>query len=101
MWVKALLRRLKLNIRMKLLSGFLIVVVLLAFISMYSLNQINTMSESAEEIDQVWVPGITLLGTLNGDISNVERLALSIIVERWEWDYGIKGGLGATHNQDR
>ncbi|KHL92982.1 chemotaxis protein [Paenibacillus sp. IHB B 3415] len=71
----------KLTIRMKLLMGFLVVVALLAFVSTYALNQIYVMSETSEEIDQVWMPSVSLLGMMNGDVSDVERLALAVIVE--------------------
>lgn len=76
-----LLGSMKLTIRMKLLMGFLVVVALLAFVSTYALNQIYGMSQTSEEIDQEWMPSVTLLGMMNGDISDVERLALAVIVE--------------------
>lgn len=76
-----LLGRMKLTIRMKLLMGFLVVVALLAFVSTYALNQIYEMSETSEEIDQEWMPSVSLLGMMNGDVSDVERLALAVIVE--------------------
>lgn len=76
-----LLGSMKLTIRMKLLMGFLVVVALLAFVSTYALNQIYVMSETSEEIDQEWMPSVSLLGMMNGDISDVERLALAVIVE--------------------
>ncbi|AIQ57843.1 methyl-accepting chemotaxis protein [Paenibacillus borealis] len=71
----------KLTIRMKLLMGFLVVVALLAFVSTYALNQIYGMSQTSEEIDQEWMPSVSLLGMMNGDVSDVERLALAVIVE--------------------
>ncbi|WP_231574942.1 methyl-accepting chemotaxis protein [Paenibacillus sp. FSL R7-0273] len=66
---------------MKLLAGFLVVAALLAFVSIYALTQIHGMSTSAEEIDQKWMPSVSLLGMMNGDVSDVERLALAVIVE--------------------
>lgn len=74
--------RFKLTIRMKLLAGFLIVVGLLAFVSVYALTQIHNMSKKADEIDKTWMPVVTLLGGMNGDVSDIERLALGIIVEQ-------------------
>ncbi|KUP22709.1 chemotaxis protein [Paenibacillus sp. DMB5] len=71
----------KLTIRMKLLAGFLIVGALLAFVSIFALSQIQDMSKSAEEIDQSQMPSVSLMGMMNGDISDIERLALGIIVE--------------------
>ncbi|MNB78376.1 Methyl-accepting chemotaxis protein McpA [compost metagenome] len=77
----SVLKRFRLTIRMKLLTGFLIVAALLAFVSIYALAQIRGMSQSAEEIDQKWMPSVSLLGMMNGDVSDVERLALAVIVE--------------------
>ncbi|MDR6727007.1 methyl-accepting chemotaxis protein [Paenibacillus amylolyticus] len=71
----------RLTIRMKLLLGFAIVVALLAFVSIYSATQIKDMSNKANDIDQTWMPSVTLLGQMNGDVSDVERLALAVIVE--------------------
>jgi methyl-accepting chemotaxis protein len=73
--------KLRLTIRMKLLTGFLMVVALLAFVSIYALIQIHDMSGKADDVDKTWMPSVTLLGQMNGDISDVERLALAVIVE--------------------
>ncbi|WP_342566525.1 methyl-accepting chemotaxis protein [Paenibacillus sp. FSL R7-0345] len=75
------LERLRLTIRMKLLAGFLVVAALLAFVSIFALTQINEMAETAESIDQESMPSVSLLGMMNGDISDIERLALAVIVE--------------------
>ncbi|WP_413405192.1 methyl-accepting chemotaxis protein [Paenibacillus amylolyticus] len=75
---------LKLTIRGKLLTGFLIVVALLVFVSVYALIQIHQMSNKANDVDQTWMPSVSLLGMMNGDVSDVERLALAIIVEQNE-----------------
>ncbi|UQZ37605.1 methyl-accepting chemotaxis protein [Paenibacillus sp. PK3_47] len=71
----------KLTIRMKLLTGFLLVAALLAFVSTYALTQIHEMADTSESIDHKWMPSVSLLGMMNGDISDVERLSLAIIVE--------------------
>lgn len=75
------LGKMGLTIRMKLLAGFLVVVALFAFVTTYALTQIQGMSNTSEEIDQTWMPSVSLLGMMNGDISDVERLALAVIVE--------------------
>jgi len=75
---------LKLTIRGKLLTGFLIVVALLVVVSVYALIQIHNMSGKANDVDQTWMPSVSLLGLMNGDVSDVERLALAIIVEQNE-----------------
>lgn len=73
-----------LTLRTKLLAGFLTVVALLAFVSTFALSQIRDLTMISGDIDKSWMPAVTLLGTLNGDISDVERLALNIIVEQNE-----------------
>ncbi|WP_405131569.1 methyl-accepting chemotaxis protein [Paenibacillus sp. FSL H8-0317] len=76
------LGKLKLTIRGKLLTGFLIVVALLIIVSGYALVQTQDMANKAGAVDQTWMPSVSLLGQMNGDISDVERLALAIIVEQ-------------------
>ncbi|WP_440117030.1 methyl-accepting chemotaxis protein [Paenibacillus sp. QZ-Y1] len=78
------IKKMGLTIRMKLLTGFLLVVALLAVVSVYALIQINGMSNKAEGVDKTWMPSVSLLGQMNGDISDVERLALGVIVEQDE-----------------
>ncbi|WP_416291714.1 methyl-accepting chemotaxis protein [Paenibacillus illinoisensis] len=75
------LGKMRLTIRMKLLAGFLVVVALFAFVTTYALTQIQGMADTSEEIDQMWMPSVSLLGMMNGDVSDVERLALAVIVE--------------------
>ncbi|PYY29651.1 Methyl-accepting chemotaxis protein [Paenibacillus illinoisensis] len=74
-------KKMRLTIRTKLLAGFLTILALFVFVTAYALNQIQGMSKTSEEIDQMWMPSVSLLGTMNGDVSDVERLALEIIVE--------------------
>lgn len=76
------LGQMKMTIRTKMLLGFLSVVLLLAVVSVFSLNQIQGMSSKSKQIDKAWMPAVTLLGIMNGDISDVERLAQTIIVEK-------------------
>lgn len=71
-----------LTLRTKLLAGFLAVVVLLAFVSIFALSQIRGLTKISGDMDRTWMPAVTLLGTMNGDVSDVERLALNIIVEK-------------------
>ncbi|ALP38601.1 chemotaxis protein [Paenibacillus sp. IHB B 3084] len=72
----------KFNIRAKLLLGFLAVIALLIIISLVSISKMKNLGDTSMEIDSHWMPSVTILGTLNGDISDVERLSLNIIVER-------------------
>lgn len=72
----------KFNIRTKLLLGFLAVIILLVVISTVSISRMKKLGDTSMEIDSHWMPSVTILGTLNGDVSDVERLSLNIIVER-------------------
>ena len=74
--------KVKFTIRGKLLTGFMIVLALLIFVSVYTLTQVFAMADRSRQIDQTWMPTITLLGIMNGDVSDVERLGLAIIVEQ-------------------
>ncbi len=71
----------KFSIQTKLLSGFLGVILLLVLVSFVSLSNLNGMGNQAKEVNNKWMPSVTLLGTMNGDISDVERLVLNMIVE--------------------
>ncbi|CAM4340996.1 methyl-accepting chemotaxis protein [Saccharibacillus endophyticus] len=71
----------KFSIQTKLLSGFLGVILLLVVVSFVSLSNLNGMGNQAKEVNDKWMPSVTLLGTINGDVSDVERLVLNMIVE--------------------
>ncbi|MGG0821954.1 methyl-accepting chemotaxis protein [Paenibacillus turicensis] len=75
-------RNFKMTIRTKMLLGFLSIVVLLAAVSAYSVNQIQGMTSKSDQINSTMMPTVTLLGIMNGDVSDVERFALNIIVEQ-------------------
>ncbi len=72
----------KLTIQMKLISGFAAVILLLIAISALSIYGINGMGKQIDVIDKKAMPSVTLLGIMNGDVSDVERLMLSLGVER-------------------
>ncbi|QKS60322.1 methyl-accepting chemotaxis protein [Paenibacillus barcinonensis] len=72
----------KFTIRGKLLTGFSIVLVLLIFLSVYTLVSVFTMADRSREINKTSMPSVSLLGIMNGDVSDVERLALAVIVEQ-------------------
>lgn len=76
------LGKVKFTIRGKLLTGFSIVLALLIFVSVYTLSQVFAMADKSRQIDQSAMPSISLLGIMNGDVSDVERLGLAIIVEQ-------------------
>ncbi len=72
----------KLTIQMKLISGFATVILLLIAISVLSILGINGMGKQIGIIDKKAMPSVTLLGIMNGDLSDVERLMLNVGVER-------------------
>jgi methyl-accepting chemotaxis protein len=72
----------KFNIRTKLILGFLAVIILLIVISTVSISKMKNLGDTSMAIDSHWMPSVTILGTLNGDVSDVERISLNIIVER-------------------
>jgi methyl-accepting chemotaxis protein len=71
----------KMTIRKKLLCSFAIVVALLIITSWIAVSKISTLGGTAKEIESSWVPSLYLLGELNGDVSDVQRLMLKFIVE--------------------
>ncbi|MEW4370137.1 methyl-accepting chemotaxis protein [Paenibacillus kandeliae] len=72
----------KYTIQMKLLTGFIAVILLLAAISTLSLVGLNGLKVQIKNIDEKSMPSVSLLGIMNGDVSDVERLALNIAIER-------------------
>ncbi|WP_411347240.1 methyl-accepting chemotaxis protein [Paenibacillus sp. WLX2291] len=72
----------KFTIQMKLLTGFIAVILLLMAISALSLLGINGLNVQVKNIDEKSMPSVSLLGIMNGDVSDVERLVLNIAVER-------------------
>lgn len=73
--------KVKYSIRMKLITGFMLVVVLLAGVSVNSLIQINQMDDNSTQIDEKWMPLVALLGNMNGDVSDVDRLAVTMAIQ--------------------
>lgn len=73
--------KIKMSIQAKLLTGFLSVILLLVLVSLLALTSTKTMGNQATDVNTKWMPSVTLLGTLNGDVSDLERLLLNIIVE--------------------
>ncbi|OWA36817.1 methyl-accepting chemotaxis protein [Saccharibacillus sp. O16] len=78
----------KFTIQTKLLSGFLGVTLLLAIVSFVSLSNLNGMGHQSSEVNTKWMPSVTLLGTMNGDVSDMERLVLNMIVENRSSELG-------------
>lgn len=71
----------KFTIRVKLLSGFFIVLALLLVISTVSIFSMSNMGAKTQEIDDKWMPSATILGQINEQVSDLQRLILKYIVE--------------------
>ncbi|WP_341280601.1 methyl-accepting chemotaxis protein [Paenibacillus sp. FSL H8-0537] len=69
------------SIRFKLLAGFISVALLLVATGLFAILSMNGMGDKAREMNERWMPSVSLLGIMNGDVSDIERLALNIIVE--------------------
>lgn len=69
------------SIRFKLLAGFISVALLLVATGLIAIFAMNGMGDKAKEMNDRWMPSVSLLGIMNADISDIERLALNIIVE--------------------
>lgn len=70
-----------LGIKKKLMISFLIVVLMSAISSGVAVREIMNMRDNAKEINDSWLPGVAMMGRLNGSVSDVQRLALAIAVE--------------------
>jgi methyl-accepting chemotaxis protein len=71
----------RLTIRTKLLTSFLLILSLLCFLSYQSIQKMNKMGEQSTQINEYWMPILGIFGKLNGEVSEVERLLLRVILE--------------------
>lgn len=70
----------KFNIRAKLISSFLVILSLLIAISVVAFIKMDGMGKKAEEINKVWTPSLVYLGGMNGNISDIQRILLKLIL---------------------
>ncbi|MGD6961281.1 methyl-accepting chemotaxis protein [Fictibacillus phosphorivorans] len=70
----------KFSIRAKLISSFLIILSLLIAISVVAFIKMDGMGKKAEEINEVWTPSLVYLGGMNGNISDIQRILLKLIL---------------------
>jgi methyl-accepting chemotaxis protein len=71
----------RLTIRTKLLTSFLLILSLLCILSYQSIQKMNKMGEQSTQVAEYWVPILGIFGKLNGEVSEVERLLLRVILE--------------------
>lgn len=70
------------TIRKKLLSSFIAVLALMIAIAIVAVTQMGRMGGYAKEIDDRWMPSMTILASLNADVADVQRLLLRVALER-------------------
>ena len=70
-----------LGIKKKLVMGFLVVVLLSSLVSGFAILKILGMRDNAKEINESWLPSLTMMAWMNGATSDVPRLASAILVE--------------------
>lgn len=69
------------NIKKKLVIGFLVVVLLFSAVCGFALFKIADMESKAKAINGDWIPSIEMMGWFNGAVSNVARLNLAMVAE--------------------
>jgi len=69
------------NIKKKLITGFLVVVLLFSAVCGFALFEIADMKSKAQAISGDWIPSIEMMGWFNGAVSNVARLNLAMVAE--------------------
>lgn len=69
------------SVRAKLFGGFILVLLLLVIIAIAGIVQMNGLGKKIDEASKVWVPKVTLLGSLNMQLSDIERQLLQIMSE--------------------
>ncbi|MDO7905149.1 HAMP domain-containing methyl-accepting chemotaxis protein [Paenibacillus sp. JX-17] len=90
----------KMTIRKKLFGGFGLILAFLIAVSTVGLLKMEVLGSNTRSINDKWMPSVTLLGSLNGDISDLERLALNIIVETNESTVKqLEGEFAATQKK--
>ncbi|MGZ4107351.1 MAG: HAMP domain-containing methyl-accepting chemotaxis protein [Tumebacillaceae bacterium] len=71
----------KFTVRKKLLSGFLIVILLFIVTGTTAILKMNSMGSQSQSIEQTWVPCLAALGELHGDVPEAQRLLLKMSLE--------------------
>ncbi|HPH96623.1 MAG TPA: methyl-accepting chemotaxis protein [Anaerolineaceae bacterium] len=84
-WLKKL-TGLKLTIRVKILGGFILMIVALLGLGIYSLVQLNASNQSLGFIGNELLPGINTLTTINGTVSLYRQKQLETVMSPTEDD---------------
>src|SRR5437016_2586527 len=88
--------RIRLNVSMKLLLGFGIVLLLLLTISITSITRMNKMDSMTTQINKEFMPNIVALNVISFEISNIDVLLLKHVVESSQSDkQTAEAGIGS------
>lgn len=85
-----------LGIKKKLVVSFLVVVLLSSLVSVFAILKILGMRDNAKEINDSWLPSVSMMGWMNGATSDVPRLVSAIAIET---DANAKAKLESELNQ--
>ncbi|MET3290730.1 UNVERIFIED_CONTAM: flagellar basal body-associated protein FliL [Brevibacillus sp. OAP136] len=69
------------SVRAKMFGGFILVLLLLIIVGVAGIIQMNGLGKKIDEASKVWVPKVTLLGSLNTQLSDIERQLLQVMSE--------------------
>lgn len=82
-WLKKL-TGLKLNIRVKILGGFILMIVALLGLGLFSLIQLNASNQSLKLINDDLLPGMRTITTINGTVSQYRQKQLEVVMSPTE-----------------
>ncbi|MGE5703448.1 MAG: methyl-accepting chemotaxis protein [Clostridia bacterium] len=71
----------RVTVRTKLFGGFIIVLLLLVMIGTAGILKMKEMGGIIDDASTVWVPKVALLGSMNTQLSDIERQLLQIMSE--------------------
>lgn len=72
---------LRFNVRAKLLTSFLLIVVFLSAIGALSYNRLSILGQNTTSLNSHWLPSVNAIAILNGDLTDSERLLLRVMYE--------------------
>src|SRR3569833_3234749 len=71
----------KFTIRIKLFGAFSLILALVVVTSFLSLNKMARMGRKSLEVNDVSIPSISLLSSMNMTVTNVDRMAMAMLRE--------------------
>ncbi|ADB51824.1 HAMP domain-containing methyl-accepting chemotaxis protein [Conexibacter woesei] len=71
----------KLNVRTKLLSGFLVVIALMVVVGVFAISRMGGVNDTVKDVNTSVVPSLQAVGAINGDVFRYRGEQLSYIVD--------------------